>query len=217
MMTAAQSDLVEQNLGLVHACCHKMTGRGIEYDDLYGAGCLGLVKAARGFDPTRGLRFSTYAVPVILGEIRRLFRDGGSLRVSRSLRETAAAAARQSAVLSRTLGREPTVTELAESLQLPAERVTEALLSARPVLSLTAGEEEGQLEVPVAGCEESLCDRQSLRQTIAALPPADRQLLALRYYGGKTQTQTAAALGLSQVQVSRRERALLRQLREELV
>lgn len=214
-MNESRDRLIEENLGLVHACCHKMTGRGIEYDDLYGAGCLGLCKAAKGFDPDRGLRFSTYAVPVILGEIRRLFRDGGSIRVSRSLKELSVKINRESAKLAEQLHREPTVGELAQRLQVSPERVAEALCAARPVLSLTMGEDaDGQeLDIGVAGCEDALCDRQALYQILEQLPPADRALITLRYLEGKTQTVTARALGMTQVQVSRKERIILQKMR----
>ena len=216
--TGAEQRLIEDNLGLVHACCRRMTGRGMDYDDLYGAGCLGLCKAAKGFDPARGLCFSTYAVPVILGEIRRLFRDGGSLRVSRTLKDLARKAARVGEELTERLGRPPAVSELALALQAPPEQVAEALCAARPVLSLTVGEEENgrEYDVSVAGAEETVCDRQALYQELARLPRQERALIHLRYFEGKTQAATAALLGMTQVQVSRRERAILQKMRGAL-
>ncbi len=114
------------NLGLVHALAHRMKGRGIEYEELYSAGCLGLVKAVNGFDESRGLRFSTYAVPVILGEMKRLFRDGGSVKVSRSLKEFSLKVSRERETLSRKLDRDPTLSELAESMGEPLEHIAEA-------------------------------------------------------------------------------------------
>ena len=114
--TAIQDTSVENNLGLVHACAHRFKGRGIEYDDLYQAGCMGLVKASAAFDASRGVMFSTYAVPVILGEIRRLFRDGGTVKVSRSLKELGLAAGRTRELLGSELGREATVNEVAERM-----------------------------------------------------------------------------------------------------
>lgn len=217
--TPSYQQLVEENLRLVHACCHRLTGRGIEYEDLYGAGCVGLCKAAKGFDPTRGLCFSTYAVPVILGEIRRLFRDGGSLRVSRSLKELSLKINRITPALSETLGREPTLQEISHALDVPPEQVTQALCAAKPVLSLTAGEqgEEGQWDLPVDSCEEAFCDRQSLHQTLRQLEEQERKLITLRYFEGKTQTVTARELGMTQVQVSRKERVILQKMRRSLV
>lgn len=214
-----KEELIRENMGLVHACCHKLTGKGIEYDDLFGAGCLGLCKAAKGFDQSRGLCFSTYAVPVILGEIRRLFRDGGSVKVSRSLKELSMQINRTAGELEKNLGREPTVKELAEKLGVSAERITEALCAARPVLSLTAGEETDthELDVRVESCEEEFCDRQALHQMLSALPETERRLITLRYFEGKTQSVTAQELGMTQVQVSRKERVILQKMRSGLL
>ena len=127
-----REQLVNENLKLVHSCCKRFRGRGIEYDDLYGAGCLGLVKAANAFDEKLGYCFSTYAVPVILGEIKRLFRDGGAIKVSRGLKELSMKATKTRGELANTLGREPTVGELAEALGISAEETAEALCAAVP-------------------------------------------------------------------------------------
>lgn len=120
------------NIGLVHACAKRFTGRGMEYDDLFQAGCMGLVKAADGFDESRGLKFSTYAVPVILGEMRRLFRDGGTVKVSRSLKELALRATREREGYIHREGREPTIGELADLLGVDAEQAAEALGASLP-------------------------------------------------------------------------------------
>ncbi len=218
-VSSAYGQLIEENLRLVHACCHRLTGRGIEYEDLYGAGCVGLCKAAKAFEPQRGNCFSTYAVPVILGEIRRLFRDGGSMKVSRSLKELSLKINRITPALSESLGRDPTLQELAQALAVTPEQVTQAICAARPVLSLTAGEggEEGQWDVPVESCEEAFCDRQALHQTLDRLEEQERKLITLRYFEGKTQTVTAKELGMTQVQVSRKERVILQKMRSTLV
>ena len=118
---------IEENIGLVHACAHRFQGKGIEYDDLFQAGCMGLVKATDAFDTGRGVRFSTYAVPVILGEMRRLFRDGGTVKVSRSLKELGMKLNRCREQFAREHGREATITELAQQLQVTQEAVVEAL------------------------------------------------------------------------------------------
>lgn len=217
--TEANRIAVEENLGLVHACAHRFTGRGIEYEDLYGAGCIGLCKAAGAFDHSRGVRFSTYAVPVILGEIRRLFRDGGTVKVSRSLKELGQKVQRAREELCADTGRDPTVGEIAALLELEPEQVAEAALANAPVLSLTEGGEEGggQIDLPVASPEEGITDRLSLRQAMEDLEERDRRLITLRYYGRKTQSQTAALLGMTQVQVSRREKKLLLFMREKLI
>ena len=215
---AGQDTSVEHNLGLVHACAHRFKGRGIEYDDLYQAGCMGLVKASAAFDADRGVMFSTYAVPVILGEIRRLFRDGGTVKVSRSLKELGLAAGRTRELLGSELGREATVGEVAQRMGRSPEDIAQALAATAPPLSLTEGEEEGsgQIDLPEESPEERLSDLLSLQQLLAALEERDRKLIFLRYYRGKTQTEVARCLGMTQVQVSRREKRILPAMREQM-
>ena len=210
--------LITENMGLVHTCAHRFTGKGIEYEDLFQAGCMGLVKAFDAFDRERGVRFSTYAVPVILGEIRRLFRDGGTVKVSRTLKELSIRTAREREKFALKEGREPTIKELAERLGVSEEDVTEAVCAAAPVISLTADEDNGggQADVPVASPEEQIAERLSVIQAVSSLEERDRAIVRLRYYENKTQTQTAAALGMTQVQVSRREKKILDLLRQEL-
>ncbi|MBQ6849171.1 MAG: sigma-70 family RNA polymerase sigma factor [Clostridia bacterium] len=205
-----------ENLGLVHACAKRFAGKGIEYDDLFQAGCVGLIKAADGFQPERELRFSTYAVPVILGEIRHLFREGGALKVSRALHSLSYRVSRVREQMATALGREPTVEELAQEMALEPAEVAQAVAVALPPLSLTAEEEENQLDLPVDSYEEEVTDRLALRQVLERLPPRDRALIRLRYLGHQTQQATAQRLGMTQVQVSRREKAVLGELREML-
>ena len=214
-----REDVICQNIGLVHSCARRFTGRGIEYDDLFQAGCMGLVKAADGFDEERGLKFSTYAVPVILGEIRRLFRDGGTVKVSRSLKELAMRATRERENFLTREGREPSVGELADLLGVETEQAAEALGASRPPLSLTrSGEEDDgeQIDLPVSPPEEMLTDRLALRQVLQELEPRDRTLIVLRYLNRQTQQATAEKLGMTQVQVSRRERAILAEMRRKM-
>lgn len=213
-----RDELISNNLGLVHSCANKFRNRGIEYDDLYSAGCLGLVKAADGFDETLGYRFSTYAVPAILGEIKRLFRDGGAVKVSRSLKEKSREAVKLRDELSVSLGREPTVSELSEKLGINEFETVELLNIAVPPASLTATDEEGerQIDIPVDFGEEQIHNSIALREIIGKMPESDRRLIELRYYKGLTQTVTAEKLGLSQVQVSRRERLLLQEMRRKM-
>ena len=210
--------LITENLGLVHSCAHRFTGRGIEYEDLYQAGCMGLVKAFDAFDTERGVRFSTYAVPVILGEMRRLFRDGGTVKVSRSLKELSIRTTREREKFLLKNGREPAVSELAEILSETEENITEALCAAAPVVSLTVGEDEGggQADIPVESPEDEITERLSVIIAVSDLDEKDRMLIKLRYYESKTQTQTAKVLGMTQVQVSRREKKILEILRKEL-
>ena len=220
MYTTAEQErsrMIEENIGLVHACAHRFKGKGIEYDDLFQAGCMGLVKATDAFDTERGVRFSTYAVPVILGEMRRLFRDGGTVKVSRSLKELSMKVARQREQLSKRLGREPTVSELAAELAVSEESVIEALGAGTPPVSLTSEEDSAQIDLPVDSPEELLSDLISLKQMLRQLEERDRRLIELRYFGNKTQVQTAQELGMTQVQVSRREKKILLWLRSQLV
>lgn len=212
--------LAQRHMGLVHALCRRFADKGIDYEELFAAGCLGLTKALNGFDPSRGMRFSTYAFPVIAGEIKRLFRDGGAVKVSRTLRELSLKIARLNAESLRQNGAELTVSELAQRLCVSAEQVTDAIGSTRQPLSLT-GERDADgnppVDVPVPDMQEAVTDRLSLEQAIAALPADDKRLIRLRYFQGKTQTQTAAVLHTSQVQISRREKKILAQIREKMV
>lgn len=215
-----RESFIERNLGLVHSCAGRFRGRGIEYDDLYSAGCIGLVKACDNFDEERGVRFSTYAVPVILGEIKKLFRDGGTVKVSRSLKELGlrVQAAREHHM--KVCGVEPTLSQLAEELGEPTENITLAIQAAQPAMSLTpenAEDGEHQLDIPVESPEEMLSDRISLAEVIETLPEEDKKLIRLRFYGNKTQSETAKALHTTQVQISRRERKILLLLRRRLL
>lgn len=208
----------EENLGLVHLCANKFRGRGIEYDDLYSAGCIGLMKAVRAFDTERGVKFSTYAVPVILGEIKRLFRDGGTIKVSRSLKELSLKVQKLCNSFRLTEGREPTISELASIAGEDEADIAEALCVSQPPLSLTSGEDgEGQIDIPVEAPDHEIVDLLALRQIMSTLEPKDKALLELRYFRSLTQSKTAQALGMTQVQVSRREKKLLAQMREELL
>ena len=213
-----RDERIAENLGLVHACANRFRNRGLEYDDLFSAGCIGLCKAADGFDEALGFAFSTYAVPAILGEIRRLFRDGGAVKVSRTLKERARAAQKVQDALAAQWDRTPTVCEIAEKMGISEYETAELLNLAKPPLSLTEydGEDERQTDIPVPSGEEEIQNRLALGAVLEALPDTDRKLIELRYYQGLTQVKTAEALGLSQVQVSRRERAILLEMRKRL-
>ena len=211
----ARDDFIKNNLPLVHSLCKRFIGRGIEYDDLYQAGCIGLIKAADGFDQERGLCFSTYAVPVILGEIRRMFRDGGSVKVSRSLKELSLKVARVKSVLELKLMREPTISELAAELGVSAEEITEAQSAAMPTLSLTYESDDGvcETDVSVAGPEDLLTNKLLLERAFNHLDNTEQQIIRCRYFEYLTQNETASILGMSQVQVSRAEKKILLKLR----
>lgn len=216
---AARDHFIENNLGLVHACAGRFRGRGIEYDDLYSAGCIGIIKAYDGFDTERGVCFSTYAVPVILGEIKKLFRDGGTVKVSRSVKELGL---KVSAVRERILkqtGIDPGVERLAAELGAEPEMVALAVRAAQPALSLTPDSDEGggEMDIPVASPEEELADRIGLAKVLRDLPQEERRLIELRFFGGHTQSETAQILHTTQVQVSRRERRILKTMRAQLL
>lgn len=213
-----REELICDNLGLVHACANRFRNKGIEYDDLFSAGCLGLVKAADGFDESRGFAFSTYAVPAILGEMKRLFRDGGAVKISRALKERAREAAKLREEMTAALSREPTLRELAVKMQVSEYEMAQLVNLLMPVASLTELHEENdrQIDIPVESEEEEIQNKLALSEVLKILPENDRRLIELRYYKGLTQTKTAEILGLSQVQVSRRERTILLELRRKL-
>lgn len=212
-----RNELVLNNLGLVHSCARRFKGRGVEYDDLFQAGCVGLIKASDNFDESKGFAFSTYAVPVILGEIKRIFREGGSVKIGRAIKDKSRnlLAAKESVTLS--LGREPTVSELAQAVGFDVEETAMLMNASLPVFSLSGDEEnENGFDIPVESHEKSLSDSLALRQVISTLDSKDRSMIELRYFRGLTQSKTAEILGMSQVQVSRREKHLLETIRKKL-
>ncbi len=213
--TNLRDKFIESNLPLVHSLCKRFVGRGIEYDDLYQAGCIGLIKAADGFDEGRGLCFSTYAVPVILGEIRRMFRDGGAVKVSRSLKELSLKVNRVKSALESKLMREPTINELANELGVTPEDITQAQSAALPTVSLTYENDDGikETDISVAGPEELLTNKLLLERAFLLLNDAEQQIIKHRYFDCLTQNETAQRLGMSQVQVSRAEKKILLKLR----
>ncbi len=215
-----RSAFIEKNLGLVHACAGRFRGRGIEYDDLYSAGCIGLIKAYDGFDEGRGVCFSTYAVPVILGEIKKLFRDGGTVKVSRSIKELNLRVNAARERHAKLFGSEMTVLQLAEELGESPEAIALAIRASLPAMSLTPEGEDGdgrQLDIPVTSPEEELADKISLKEVLKGLPEQDRKLIELRFYGNRTQSDTAKLLHTTQVQISRRERKILQLMRTRLL
>lgn len=214
-----RNKLIEDNINLVHACAKRFAGRGIEYDDLFGSGCIGLIKAADGFDESRGLMFSTYAVPSIIGEIKRQFRDTGAVKVSRSLKELSLKVTREKEYIEKHTGDTVTVGLLAERLGVTPEEVTEAICASRQVLSLTYEDEDGvgEIEIPCESCEEDVCGRLEIEQAINFLDDVEKNIIKLRYFNEKTQSESASILGISQVQVSRKEKKALEKLRKIMV
>lgn len=209
--------MIEDNIGLVHSIAKRFKGRGEEYDDLYQAGCVGLIKAVDNFDESKGFLFSTYAVPVIMGEIRRLFRDGGAVKVSRSLKEKSIKVqAIREKFIKKEL-REPTLSELSELCGIETEELSEVLNVINPVVSLSCTTEDGDetIDIPVDDTDK-LFDRLSVHHAIRDLSNDELLLIKYRFYEGKTQCESAKLLGISQVQVSRREKQLLAKLRTRL-
>lgn len=209
--------LLLDNSGLVWSVARRYYGRGVEPEDLYQLGCLGFLKAVRGFDPAYGTQFSTYAVPKIAGEIRRYLRDDGAVKVSRTVKERAAALSQARQTLSQRLGRDPTLSELAEATGTEIEDIAAADTAMQSVASIQSESEDGfSLEsvLTSGGIEEELVEKLALRQAVADLPERERMVILLRFYRGFTQDRAARVLGVSQVQVSRLERRAVSHLRE---
>ena len=211
--------LLEENSGLVWSVVRRYLGRGTDPEDLYQLGCLGFLKAVRGFDPNLGYQFSTYAVPKIAGEIRRFLRDDGAVKVSRGLREQGGLIRKARDLLQSKMGREPTLSELSEETGLAPEELAAVETANAPVSSLQSELGDGlTLEQTVGdeGMEEYTLERIALREAVNRLPERERQLIELRYFRGMTQEKAAQILGVSQVQVSRIEHKAVERLRNKL-
>jgi len=217
----AMDELVRCNMALVRSIVKKYVNRGVEYDDLYQIGSMGLVKAVMNFDPAYNVRFSTYAVPMIAGEIKRYLRDDGMIKVSRSLKELAGKAAAAQVVLSSRLGRDPGIQELAEYMGENPEEISMAMDASRPHISIyepVYGDEGDALVMDkLTGSsdgDDDALDRIMLQQLMSILEPREQKIIMLRYFRDKTQSEIAASMGISQVQVSRLESRIMKKLRE---
>lgn len=216
----AMDDMVRDNLALVKYVVRRYMNRGREYDDLFQLGCLGLVKSIRNFNTEYGVRFSTYAVPVIMGEIRRFLRDDGLIRVSRSIKENAQRVFQFAEEYEDVNGREPTMDEISSELGLSREDALLAINSAKPVRSLSEpiGEDGALTLQDTVGEDKSgeVDQRIELERMLNTLPEFEREILIKRYYQHQTQNQIAMDLSMTQVQVSRLESKILRRLRESI-
>ena len=220
----AEEDLIRENLGLVRKIAMRFLDRGTEYEDLVQIGTIGMLKAIRSFSLERGTAFSTYAVPLIIGEIRRHLRDSGPIKVSRIYKRQGLALMHEKNRIQASEGRDAGIVELAERCGVSVEEAVISLDALSPIVSLSDhvyGEEGVTLEgvIPDEESEresERICDRISLSQSIHRMPPLWRQIVILRYYQNKTQQQVADLLSLTQVKVSREEKKILAFLREEL-
>ncbi len=212
---------IESNLGLVHSCANRFRGKGIEYEEMYAAGCVGLIKAYDAFDTERGVQFSTYAVPVILGEIKKLFRDGGMVKVTRSVKELSLKVNYARDALQKRLGQEPTLKEIARELNVPVEDIAQAVTAATPPMSLTAAfeDEDGQTEfdIPIESAEEELTNIMGLKYAISDLDSEEKKIIYLRFFKNLTQSATAEIMNKTQVQISRQERKIILKLRKRFM
>ena len=220
----ARETLIEENMGLIHHVVKRFLGRGVEAEDLFQIGAIGLVKAVDRFDLSYDVRFSTYAVPMIAGEIKRFLRDDSMIKISRSLKELAIRAARLREQLFMERGEEPGVEELAKLLKVEPEELVQAMDGSAEVeslqkivyqgdgegLSLMDKVEQGKDE------EETLLCQLLLEQLLSSLEPKERRLIVLRFFHDQTQTQVAQQLGMSQVQVSRLEKKILQALKKRM-
>lgn len=217
----ARDTLFEENTGLIYSVARRFLGRGVEMEDLFQIGSIGLLKAVDKFDPAFEVKFSTYAIPMILGELKRFFRDDGMIKVSRSIKENQHRVYLAREKIEKELGREPSLKEIAEMLEMPPEEVAMTMDSAAEVESLyrTVYQSEGTDislidKIPEKeNAEEHLLNRIFLEEILGKLESSDRKLLYMRYFQDQTQTQIAEQLGVSQVQVSRMEKRILRKLR----
>ena len=219
----ARQQMIQGNLRLVVSVVQKFSNRGENLDDLFQVGCIGLIKAIDNFDPALNVRFSTYGVPMIVGEIRRFLRDNNAVRVSRSIRDLACHVMRAREALQKEQGREPRVSEIAARVGATPENVAIALESVVEPASLyepvySDGEDSLALmdQLHDATGEESWISDIMFRDTVKALSPRERRIIAMRYLNGKTQMQVAKEIGISQAQVSRLEKGALRQIKEQI-
>jgi len=221
----AENFLVENNTGLVRSVVRRFLNRGCEYDDLIQIGSIGLLKAIKKFDASFNVRFSTYAIPMIIGEIKRFLRDDGIIKVSRNLKEIANKAHVAKETLEKDYGREPTISEIASVLEISKEDLVVALESVQSTEYLyeTIHQDDGSpiLLIDRISCNEGedidIIDRLALKEVLSALEPKERQIIMLRYFKDMTQCQVAEMLGMSQVQVSRIEKKIIGKLRQNII
>jgi RNA polymerase sporulation-specific sigma factor len=221
----AQTSLVENNVGLVWSIVRRFQNRGHEIDDLFQIGCIGLIKSINKFDNSFDVKFSTYAVPMIIGEIKRFLRDDGIIKVSRSLKEISNKARITKEVMSKELGREPTINEMASRLNISTEELVMAVEAGYSPESLFSTVGEGdtspillidKINDECNDDETDIIDKIALRQVLDSLKPRERQIIILRYFKEKTQVQIAKLLGISQVQVSRIEKKILEDIKKKI-
>lgn len=214
-MNIKTNELICNNIRLVHACAKRFKGKGIEYDDLFQAGCLGLIKSAERFDQSKGVKFSTYAVPVVLGEIKTLFRNNSSIKISRELKDIALLINKESNKFLTKNGKSPTITQLSHILNISVDKIIMAMNCSASPVSLSGFAEDNR-EIDIPDNNEILNEKIALKQLIDKLNKDERAIIILRFFKEYTQSKTGEILGISQVQVSRKEKKILYKLKKEL-
>ena len=213
-----EDKLVTENMGLINMAVKRYLGFGVDYEDLFQIGAVGLIKAARGFDASKNLKFSTYAVAKIIGEIKTYLRDNGEIKVPRSVKEQKFRIERAHSELLRELGREPRISEISERSGIAVDDIVYALDATQSTVSLDLPPDEGGVTVGSGDSEEEKAiDRVMVTQMLSTLEADERRLIVLRFFGDKTQAEISKELGLSQVAVSRLEKKVLKKLKEKAV
>lgn len=215
----AADELVTNNMGLVYSVVSRFLNRMHDTEDLIQIGAIGLIKAVKKFDCSFGVQFSTYAVPMIIGEIKRFLRDDGAIKVSRRIKENAAKGRRAEEALRTRLGRNPSITEISDECGISEEDLIEAFESSAVPESLQLGVNDEnsvqKIELLISDdTEEKIIDRVFIKEALAGLSEREKNIIMMRYYRGKTQSEIARMIGVSQVQVSRLEKKALKQIRE---
>lgn len=211
-----EEKLVTQNMGLINMAVKRYLGFGVDYEDLFQIGAVGLVKAAKAFDKGKNLRFSTYAVAKIVGEIKTYLRDNGEIKVPRSVKEKKFKIEKAHGILLKEFGREPHISEISEYTGISVEDIIYALDATQNTVSLDIPPDEGGVTVSAGSQEDKMLDKIMITQLLHTLDPDERKLIVLRYFSDKTQAEISKILGISQVQVSRMEKRTLEKLREKI-
>lgn len=209
-----EQKLVNENMGLINLAAKKYIGFGVDYEDLFQIGAIGLVKAAKAFDQSKNIKFSTYAVTKIIGEIKTYLRDNGEIKVPRRVKEQKFKIEKAHSLLLKQLGREPRISEIEQYTGFSADEIIYALDATQKSISLDIPPDEGGITVGSSSEEEYIIDKIMISQMLNTLSPQERKIIVLRYFKDKTQAQISRALGLSQVQVSRAEKKILSKLKE---